>query len=618
MIKVLDKSVSELIAAGEVIEKPASVVKELLENSIDAGAKSITVEIKSGGISFLRITDDGSGIPYDECPTAFLRHATSKVSVSEDLAEITTLGFRGEALASVAAVSRVSLLTKTVDSDFGTIYKIEGGIEAEHEQNGCPVGTTIIIKDLFFNTPARLKFLKKDISEGNYIQSVIDKAALINPHIAFRFIRDNKLVRVTPGDGKAYSAIYAVYGKNFATSLIPVECTQNGITVDGFTTMPLFCKNNRAFQNFYVNSRYIKSTTCAAALEEAYRNSIMTGKFPACVLNITMEPSDVDANVHPAKTEVRFVNDRIVFGAIHIAVKNALLNATPINETPKVNIAPVFKIENAPESKADADVSVKSANTEVLPETIEFSSNKTEYTVVKTPPEPVNVEFRYINPESFVKKERAIVNQDVLIEKENVSFNILGELFSTYIICEVGDELVLIDKHAADERIRFDGLKRQLRGHSQLLIEPIEVRLGAENCGRLLETESIEQLKQIGVQIDTTTVTGASDSVKVTAFPTILEGTSVEEVITSVSETLNNGGTLNIGCLSAADDVLHTIACRSAIKAGDKSVSYDIRQLAEKVLTSNNAEMLQYCPHGRPITVRMSKKELEKKFKRII
>ena len=605
MIKVLDKSVSELIAAGEVIEKPASVVKELIENSIDAGAKSITVEIKNGGVSFLRITDDGCGIPHDECPTAFLRHATSKVSTKGDLTSIATLGFRGEALASVSAVSRVSLLTKTCGTDFGTSYKIEAGYSSEHEKAGCPDGTTIIIRDLFFNTPARLKFLKKDVSEGNYVGVVIDKAALINPHIAFRFIRDNKLVRVTPGDGKLYSAIYAVYGKQFAVGMTPVECSQNGVLVNGYTSMPLFCKNNRAFQNFYVNSRYIKSLTCASALEEAYRNSIMTGKFPACVLNIAMNPADVDANVHPAKTEVRFVNDRAVFSAVHIAVKNALLNADYVEiETAALN-------QPTPPTTLDNCGSYESIEP---PKTVGFSSVKADYAVVTPVAEPMPapvIEFRYIKPEAFIKKDRA-VNQSVLIEREyeHSRFRVMGELFSTYIICEQGEELVLIDKHAADERIRFDRLKSQLRTHSQLLIEPAEVQLEGDSYSALLEAEN--ELEQVGVRLEfDSEVPGL---VRIIAMPTIAEGVHMEEVLLSIANSLNSCGTLHLKELGIVDEILHRIACRSAIKAGDKSVSYDIEQLARKVLEDTG---LRYCPHGRPITVRITKRELEKKFKRI-
>jgi DNA mismatch repair protein MutL len=579
MIQVLDKNVSELIAAGEVIERPASVVKELIENSIDAGAKSITVEIKNGGITFIRISDDGTGIPFEQCPTAFLRHATSKVRAGEDLNAIATLGFRGEALASVSAVSKVRLLTKTRCSDLGTSYKIEGGIEVEHEQAGCPDGTTIIIRDLFFNTPARLKFLKKDVSEGNSVQSAVDKAALVNPHITFRFVRDNKLVRVTAGDSQMYSAIYAVYGKSFAVSMIPVDCSQNGVCVNGFVSSPLFAKSNRAFQNFYVNSRYVRSATCAAALEEGYRNSIMTGKFPACVLNIRLNPADIDVNVHPAKTEVRFVNDRVIFTAVCVAVKNALLN----NDTP-------VKTQVPQES-----------------EIIVFDSAKTEYSIVKPPAQlkPAEVQYKYINPQSFVKKEKPPVNQEVLVECEGERFRVVGELFRTYIVCERGENFVLIDKHAADERLRFDRLKNTLRLHSQLLIEPVKIQLDVELSGILADNP--DMLSQIGLKVE------VADCVTVIAMPSIIDNSKAEELVSLVAETLIKGGSLD--GLYMFDTFMHSIACRAAVKAGDQSVTGDIKRLAEQVFDNPD---LRYCPHGRPILITITKRELEKKFKRVL
>ncbi len=325
-IKLLDKNVAELIAAGEVIERPSSVIKELIENSVDAGAKHITIEIKNGGISYMRITDDGCGIAYDEIPTAFLRHATSKLRSSEDLGCIGTMGFRGEALASVAAVAKVEMMTRRAEDELGGSYKTEGGEEIFHESCGCPVGTTIIIRDLFYNTPARLKFLKKDVSEGNFIASIVDKLALAHPEISFRFIRDNKTVRVTAGDGMLIGAIRAVFGKQLAESLIPVDFSLNNINVTGYISSPLFCRASRNMQSFFVNRRYIKNTTCMAALEEAYRNSMMTGKYPACVLFLEVPLETVDVNVHPAKTEIRFAYEKPIFDTVYLAAKGALNN----------------------------------------------------------------------------------------------------------------------------------------------------------------------------------------------------------------------------------------------------------------------------------------------------
>ena len=323
-INVLPKEVYELIAAGEVIERPASIVKELIENSIDAGADSITVEIKNGGRTFIRVTDNGSGIPYEQVPTAFMRHATSKVSEKDDLNKIMTLGFRGEALASVCAVAKVEILTKTPDADLGTRYKIAAGEEKTYEQAGCPEGTSVMVRDLFYNVPARLKFLKKDATEGNRIQELMSRLAVSHPDISIKLIRDNKPVFVTAGDGKLYSAIYAIFGREFANSLMPAEYVRDGVTVTGYICKPLSSKPNRKFQVFYVNDRYVRSEVCSQALEEAYKNSIMVGKFPMCVLKLNISPSMIDVNVHPAKTEVRFSDNRYVYDAVYFAVKQGL------------------------------------------------------------------------------------------------------------------------------------------------------------------------------------------------------------------------------------------------------------------------------------------------------
>ncbi|MCL1881830.1 MAG: DNA mismatch repair endonuclease MutL [Oscillospiraceae bacterium] len=651
-IKLLDKNVAELIAAGEVIERPASVVKELIENSIDAGAKSITVEIQNGGITFLRISDDGVGIPYDECPTAFLRHATSKVSTSEDLGAIATLGFRGEALASVAAVAKVSLLTKTADTTIGTSYKIEGGNEIKHSEAGCPDGTTIVIRELFYNLPARLKFLKKDVTEGNYIQSIIDKVALVNPQIAFRFVRDNKLVKVTPGDGKLSSAIYAIYGKVLAASMLYVDYSQNGISVSGCISAPLLVKSNRTFQNFYVNSRYIRSSTISAAVEQAYKNNIMTGKFPACVLNIKVHPGDVDANVHPAKTEVKFANERSVFNAVNLAVKNALLNSVAILGVNSENIE--ANKTNKSFGAVSAEPTEFSKNSEKLEtsEILTFASPKTEYAVSAREIEPITpavtntditIEYKYINHDSLIRKNldskqdvrneeyadhlghcrQKLINESVLISGQhhesqivlNSKTNntrIIGELFSTYIICERGDELLLIDKHAADERLQFERLKTELKMHSQLLLSPLEIKLDILICGILCENQ--EELYKLGIKIESSKI---SESILVLAMPTILEkqdAVQIEEMLTEIGETLQIGQGSEV---SAINRILHSFACRLAVKAGDKTSSIDIEQLANRILEDETGT-LRYCPHGRPIVEKITRKELEKRFKRIV
>ena len=384
-ISILSKEVSELIAAGEVIERPASVIKELMENSIDAGAKKITVEIKNGGRTYMRVTDSGKGIQPDDVLTAFIRHATSKIHDRFDLDNISTLGFRGEALASISAVSRVEIITKTVDYDFGMHYVFEAGDVKKCEDVGCPDGTTITVRDIFFNVPARLKFLKKDVSEGNAIANVVSKIALSHPEISFKFIRDNRSELVTPGDGKLRSAIYAVMGKTFTASLIPVDYSLSGVSVKGYVTKPLMSKANRSFQNFYVNSRYVKSVTCMVALEEAYRNSIMTGKFPGCVLNLEIDPACLDVNVHPAKLEIRFSDEKPVYDAVYFAVKNALMLGDKTMEAHAAEIAPpvqkqltVGEIFNRAEREKAYQLTFDSTPAELTPNQVFKKAKKVE------------------------------------------------------------------------------------------------------------------------------------------------------------------------------------------------------------------------------------------------
>ena len=646
-IKVLDKSVSELIAAGEVIERPSSVIKEIVENSIDAGAKRITVEIKNGGITYMRVTDDGCGMSHDDVPTAFLRHATSKLSLAEDLESIDTMGFRGEALASVAAVARVEVLTKQKSDEFGTHYKIEGGEQVEYSENGCPDGTTIIIRDLFFNTPARLKFMKKDVSEGNFVQSVVDKLALAHPHISFRFIRDNKQVRLTTGDGKYYSAVYSVFGKQFAASLAPVDFSMGAIKITGFVSTPHFCRANRSMQYFFVNSRSIRNTTCMAALEEGYRNCVMTGKFPACVLNIEMPPSEVDVNVSPSKTDVKFANERAIFEAVYLATKNAILNAENEREielpvvkgkqeeaekTPGTTapIEPLREIVNV--KKIVEPVVIKSSPRPlseeepeiVMPKPMELRASRPVYT--PTPPEKLYRQetleepkkpvqeldvFRYINKDSFENKnaERPKCEPAPIIEEkeENDNLRVIGELFKTYIVCENGDKMVLIDKHAAHERIRFEDLKKVFTKHAQLLEAPEKVVLSAEEWTAAQEFS--DELSDMGMDV----VFGENFSVEIMSMPTILEGSAPADVFGRAVELFMKGNGNAAG--EIFDDILHTFACKSAIKAHDNTSLFELEQLAKRVWEDS---AIRYCPHGRPIITEISKSTLEKSFKRIV
>ncbi|MDY4412807.1 MAG: DNA mismatch repair endonuclease MutL, partial [Ruminococcus sp.] len=391
-IKVLSKDISELIAAGEVIERPASVIKELIENSIDAGAEHITVEIKKGGTVFMRITDDGCGMEYEDVPTAFLRHATSKISAKDDLDNIMTLGFRGEALASVSAVAKVDVMTKRKFDEFGTHYVTEGSIEKLYEKSGCPDGTTIIIRDLFFNVPVRRNFMKKDVTEGNAVSKIVQKTALSHPEVSFKFIRDGKLEFNSSGDGNIYSAIYAVYGKDFANDMVAVKYSSDGIEIGGFVIKPLYAKSNRTFQNFFVNGRYVKSLICQVALESAYNNLLMTGKFPACILTISVKPSTVDVNIHPSKAEVRFSDEKKISDSVYFAVKNALLDTGLTYE---------FKLKNTDEVPAEPEKNFGSIFTK--PEDIE----KAEQKLSEQPAESNNISkipFRYEENNIDVKR----------------------------------------------------------------------------------------------------------------------------------------------------------------------------------------------------------------------
>lgn len=645
-IQLLDRSVYELIAAGEVIERPASVIKELVENSIDAGAKHITVEIRNGGSSFMRVTDDGCGIPHDEIPSAFLRHATSKVRSAEDLNGIATLGFRGEALASVAAVARVEVLTKEADERYGSSFKIGGGEITEHERTGCPNGTTVVIRDLFYNVPARRKFLKKDVTEGNQVQGLIDRLALSNPEICFRLIRDQKPVRSTGGDGDYYSAIYAVFGKQFASSLISVDYSSAGVSVVGYTSSPLFARANRSMQYFFVNGRSVRSPICMAALEEGYRNSIMTGKFPACVLNLSIAPSLCDVNVSPSKTEVRFAEEKLVFDAIHFGVRNAILNADsrreirlekkaipkPPEETRPERIL-LNRVEEALERKSEAPAAqykeavIKSLEDERIyrkkREPVFLNAPFREMKPVKAesafvqqraeeipPPEPPpekEPSFRYLSENSFEQRETEPVR--LTEESPKPAIRVIGELFATYIVCECGEEMILIDKHAAHERVRFEQKKTELTTASQLLAESEFVSLSAEQYSAL--SEHGELLREIGVEVL------LQDGVRgeITAAPAAFAGEAVSpsELVIRAADLLIAGNENLVG--EIYDDLLHTRACKSAVKARDVNRPEELRAIAEEVWRN---EKIRFCPHGRPVMVKLSKREIEKYFGRIV
>lgn len=653
MIKLLDKSVYELIAAGEVIERPSSVVKELVENAIDAGSKRICVEIKNGGITYMRVTDDGCGISYNDVPTAFLRHATSKLSSAGELENILTLGFRGEALASVAAVAKIDILTKRAEDKLGTTYKIEGGEETLYEYSGCPDGTTIIMRDLFFNTPARLKFLKKDVTEGNYVQSVVDKLALSYPDIAFTFIRDNKTVRVTSGDGKLYSAVYSVFGKQFAGTLTEADYEHNHISVKGYISIPYACRSNRQMQYFFINGRWVRNTTCMAALEEGYRNSVMTGKFPACVLNIEMPPSDIDVNVSPSKTEVRFADEKKIFETVYLAVKNGILNGENNKEIllgkghhegdSAFDNSPDIKNMDAEEKKTDgAYSSVFEKKTEGhsdIPDRKEitpypenrtdertsgvFNSSKAVYKPL--PPKNIYVQelldtgkkeaelhdYEFINSSSFIRAgtedEKKIQTPDPIVEEQyKAELKFIGELFKTYILCECGEELIFIDKHAAHERIRFEQLKKEISGSSQILAESITVPLSIEEITAL--SDNADYLEGLGIDLFFRT----DKEVEITGFPSMLMNRPIVDVVEQIAEILIDGGENIEGMLF--DDIFHTSACKGAIKANETTSAKELEILAERIWKNRE---IRYCPHGRPIITTISKYNIERNFGRI-
>ncbi|MDD4698714.1 MAG: DNA mismatch repair endonuclease MutL [Oscillospiraceae bacterium] len=658
-INVLDRQVAELIAAGEVVERPASIIKELVENSIDALATSVTVEIKNGGILFLRVTDNGSGIFRDDVRTAFLRHATSKVKVDTDLDEISTLGFRGEALAAISVVSRVKLITKTEDEACGTNFSISGGEEISLEDAGCPVGTTLIVEDIFYNTPARMKFLKKDVSEGNAVAAVMDRIALSHPEVAFKFIRDGKIVMQTPGDGKLMSAVYSVCGRDFSSSLIPVDSTLNGIKVDGFVSRPSSCRPNRNGQYVFLNGRFIKSGTVSAALEQAYKNSVMVGRFPAAVIHLHVPLGAVDVNVHPAKTEVRFSDEKRIFDCVYYGVKNALIAG---DSRPSMAINHKAPIRMTTEEyrqtvMEEAKISSKSPTSpsnpgyeknlglyeQILKTAVDndtFKNTKvSDYgtfqkgNIAKSAPEIRNESekrasgespvFRVAPPNEVQKPpeisqivqppvKKDIFRPDIqvenvidknILEEQPISF--LGEAFSTYIIVAKGESLYMIDKHAAHERILFDKLKATSEPESQLLLTPQSIVLSKEEFDEIIN--SISMLEKAGFDVEEF----GEGTVLVRAVPSMLIGEDLTAMLSEIAENL-----ITKQCVQSerVDSLYHSMSCRAAIKAGNKSTSKELLELAVRVLGNND---IMYCPHGRPVAIELKRREIEKQFGRI-
>ncbi len=613
-INLLPKNVSELIAAGEVVERPSSVIKELVENSIDAGATVITVEINRGGITYIRVTDNGCGIAFEDVPTAFLRHATSKISNGADLDSIGTLGFRGEALAAVSSVARVEMLTATADSQFGTHYRIEGGQEVLYEESGCPEGTTIIIRDIFYNTPARMKFLKKDISEANACAAVIDRIALSHPEISFKFIRDGKQTLSTTGDNSVKGAVYSVLGREFSSSLIEVESANLGITVKGLTCKPVSCRPTRNNQFTFLNGRLVRSGTVIAAVEQAYKNSAMVGKFPGFVLYINIPFDMVDVNVHPAKTEVRFSDEKLIFDSVYSAIKNAINKG---DTRPEIKVStPVFNPFQSVtvEEYKQAVIKEKTIAEEVYSKTPSLHNTLKDattpnfinkYSVVMpdgSESKPIEHKTEEKNINIVPKKEE--ISVDIIHEDREPIF-VIGQVFDTYIVAQMGESVFMIDKHAAHERLLFNSLKENSEISVQPLLTPITVSLSAEEYDALICNLSL--LEKSGFEVDDF----GNSTVLVRAIPSFLTSEDVASVISEIAESILKTGSVST---SREDDLFHTVACKAAIKAGSKTSLIEMEKLAQKVLYSKD---IMYCPHGRPVAFEIKKRELEKQFGRI-
>lgn len=634
-INILPKHIAELIAAGEVVERPASIVKEIMENAIDAGADKITLEIKRGGITYIRITDNGCGIDRENIRKAFISHATSKISTADDLNAICTLGFRGEALASIAAVSRVEVMTRTEQEPVGTRYCIEGGEETVIDDAGCPKGTTLVVRDLFYNTPARMKFLKKDVSEGNAVASVVDRIALSHPEVSVRFIRDSKDVLFTSGDGKLDSAIYKVLGRDFASTLIPCDYELEGVRVSGYISKPFNARPNRMMQYFFLNDRFIKTRTGMVALEEAYKNSVMVGKFPACVLKIQIAPGAVDVNVHPAKTEVRFANEKMIFNAVYYCAKSALQQGDtrvqasfsrkvarqfmpPPTEGKQIKIYEQQLEQIKKEAQPNQDFWTNTTSAEFKkeaekPKPIVFNDNS-KFEIEKNDEPDLIPCFKPTvqepDPVAQTKPEPAEIKPSIEsepVQPEVEPYRVIGEAFRTYILVEQGKKLLIIDKHAAHERMLFEKFKANRDGiETQMLLSPVTVTLSKEEYSAVLD--NLDLLEKAGYYVEDF----GGGMVIVNECPTAVADADIAEVIMELAGYLVTSQKELIP--EKLDWIYHSTACRAAIKAGDRTSDYELDKFVEKLL--NNPD-IRYCPHGRPVLIEMSRYEIEKNFGRV-
>ena len=643
----LSPHVSNLIAAGEVVERPASVVKELLENAVDAGASKVTVEIRDGGMTFLRVTDNGCGMAAEDARTAFKRHATSKLRTAEDLSAIGTMGFRGEALAAIASVSRIELMTKTPGNLTGTSLLLEAGEIKEESEVGCPDGTTIVVRDLFFNTPARMKFMKSDTVEGGRVAAAVQLQALAHPEVAFQFLRDGKQVLSTPGNGGLEAAVYCVYGRDCAR-MVQVESRWESYSLTGYVSKPTDARPSRSLQTFFVNNRPVKSKLLIAALEEAYRNQIMVGKFPACVLHLTLPANAVDVNVHPAKTEVKFLSEKAVFDCVHYGVLGALNKQTDRPQvqfkpqTTTVTPPPLPEKKTAPSAAAAPKAAVPKKDT--FFRTMSAEEYKTFSTALKEAPQPqkeaaaatlqkierpANMPLREFVMVPGVKEaaipvsapapkpepkpvpkpepipEPEMVQEELPMPKE-IPWRMVGELYNSYIIVEQGEEAFLIDKHAAHERILFEKLKANQEAiSSQTLLTPVPVRLSPSATAELLSNTNL--LEELGFEVEEF----GENTVLLRQIPMDLSPDTAAEAVEALAADLLSGRRESKD--TVRDELLHTVACKAAIKAGWKNDEAELLAVVKEVMSR---EELKYCPHGRPICVTLSKKQLEKQFKR--
>lgn len=705
-IRVLDKHTAELIAAGEVVERPASVAKELLENAIDAGATQITLSIVRGGIQQLQIADNGSGIEAEYIDKAFVRHATSKIASAEDLSHIHTLGFRGEALASIASVARVEVLTRTEADEYACCYRIEGGEPQGMEPGARPRGTTVTVNDLFYNTPARMKFLKKDVSEGTFVADIVLHEALSHPEIAFRFLRDGKQQFMTPGDGQLRSAAYAVLGREFARDLLPLDGDGGVYKVTGLVTPPRACRASRSAQHFYVNGRYVKNRTMMAALENAYKGTLMQGKYPGAILRVDMPADLVDVNVHPAKTEIRFARESDVFDAVYRTVRAALAapgsgecrfdlghvakenprpapqqttlpGSAPAQSNPqRPAVAPAqppqpqkhfntlsaaeyralnkltapvpartlpgtsgvmelnsvrapFNAPGTPQFAAPAPHTAQEDLLDILPDLPEQQPKAEPAVTTALAQQPAPAQLENIESPELPEEEKSATGLSALpithndptaqadIPPEQTTFapapaslplRVVGEVFKTYIITERNNELCLIDKHAAHERILFEQLAKDYGSvPSQMLLVPVQVNLSAEEKQALLAHQ--ELLQNSGVEVDDY----GGFTVVVRAVPADVPVDDVGDMVLELANHLLNGG--RDALREKTEWVLHSIACRAAIKAGDRTTTDEMLALAQKIM---DGSVPPFCPHGRPCVLKLTRKELEKQFGRLV